>query len=649
MGHYELTEYADVYTQLMFTDYKSIAQIAPGGAFFDTTTINCDNPLLSAQQSGAIGCGVAVDTDLVTPGNQAVVPLYIGRRNVEGGGRQQSFENSSFRMLVGVRGAISEGWDYDASVQYSKVKADQSTNNYFQITRLTRALDVIDQGGVPTCRSVVDGSDPNCVPYDLFSINVTPEALAYLQVPGLQTGTIDQTIYSGSVTGDLGTIGFKSPFASDSIQVVFGAEQREDTLKNVTDDSLSSAQLSGTGGPTIGLEGSTKVLDLFTEMRIPLVQGAPFADQLGLDAAYRYSDYDPLTTDTYKFGLDWAPIQDVRFRGSYQKAVRAANVVELFTAQGFNLFDLPGDPCGAELAGTAGAASAEACVATGVSPGNLRSGNLDSPAGQYNFLQGGNPDVVPEESETYTFGIILQPRFLPSLAVSFDYFEIEVTDTISTFGADNTLNACYFQGDAESCARIIRNPGTSALWNGTGNVIDLNTNIGSLTTSGIDVNLNYGGLEVGTYGRLNFNLAGTYLDELITVPGPGIDPIECAGRYSGSTCGVPNPEWRHNFRTGWETPWGLDLALTWRYFGSVEGYGTSEDNIDYELSDVNYFDVSANWAVTDKASILVGINNVLDQDPPITSAVGTTGNGNTFPQTYDALGRWIFIRAQVGF
>ena len=158
MGHYELTENADVYTQLMFTDYKSIAQIAPGGNFFDTTSINCDNPLLSGQQSGAIGCGVAVDPDPGTPGNQAVVPLYIGRRNVEGGGRQQSFENSSFRMLVGVRGAISDAWDYDASVQYSKVKADQSTNNYFQKTRLTRALDVIDQGGVPTCRSVVDGS-----------------------------------------------------------------------------------------------------------------------------------------------------------------------------------------------------------------------------------------------------------------------------------------------------------------------------------------------------------------------------------------------------------------------------------------------------------------------------------------------------------
>ena len=98
-----------------------------------------------------------------------------------------------------------------------------------------------------------------------------------------------------------------------------------------------------------------------------------------------------------------------------------------------------------------------------------------------------------------------------------------------------------------------------------------------------------------------------------------------------------------------QTPWSVDLSLTWRYFDSVEEFRGNPVQIDYELDAVNYFDLAANWAVTEKSSILVGVNNVLDTDPPITSAVGTTGNGNTFPQTYDALGRWIFIRAQVGF
>ena len=644
MGHYELTEHADVYTQLMFTDYSSIAQIAPGGNFFNSNSVNCANPFLSAQQVGVLGC-TAAD---VAANNSAT--LYVARRNVEGGGRQQAFENSSFRSLLGVRGAITDTWDYDASVQYSKVKADQRTLNYFKIDRIQRSLNVVADPttGTPVCMSALDGTDPACVPYNIFQIGgVTQGALDYLQVPGLQQGTIDQTIYQGIITGDLANIGVKSPWASQGIQVAFGAEYRKDTLENNTDDLLSSAQLSGTGGATIGISGETSVTDLFTEIRVPIAEGLTGVDSLSIDGAYRYSDYDSLTTDTYKVGMDWAPIRDIKFRGSYQKAVRAANVVELFTAQGFNLFDLPGDPCGADLAGGANAASDAACLATGVPAAQLRSASLDSPAGQYNFLQGGNPDLVPEESETVTFGIILQPRFLPKLTMTVDYFNIEITDTISTFGSANTLDACYFQSDADSCARINRD-GNGNLWRASGFVQNLNINIGSLETTGYDLNLNYSGVEIGSFGSLNFNLTGTYLDELITVPGPGVDAYDCAGLYS-SSCGTPNPQWRHHARLGWVTPWAVDLSLTWRYFDGVEEFDGSPKQIDYKLDAANYFDLAANWAITDKFSVLVGVNNVLDSDPPITSAVGTTGNGNTFPQTYDALGRWIFIRAQVGF
>ena len=129
-----------------------------------------------------------------------------------------------------------------------------------------------------------------------------------------------------------------------------------------------------------------------------------------------------------------------------------------------------------------------------------------------------------------------------------------------------------------------------------------------------------------------------------------VEPTECKGKYSGAQCGVPNPEWRHHFRMGWETPWNVDLSFTWRYYGSVTNIvDATSTNIDYELGARSYFDLAGNWAVTEKASILLGINNVLDKDPPISSAVGTTGNGNTFPQTYDALGRWIFMRGQIAF
>ncbi len=225
MGHYELTEHADVYTQLMFTDYSSIAQIAPGGNFFNSNSVNCANPLLSAQQLGVLGC-TAAD---VAANNSAT--LYVARRNVEGGGRQQAFENSSFRSLLGVRGAITDTWDYDASVQYSKVKADQRTLNYFKVDRIQRSLNVVADPatGAPVCMSALDGTDPACVPYNIFQIGgVTQDALNYLQVPGLQQGTIDQTIYQGIITGDLANIGVKSPWASEGIQLAFGAEYRKD-------------------------------------------------------------------------------------------------------------------------------------------------------------------------------------------------------------------------------------------------------------------------------------------------------------------------------------------------------------------------------------------------------------------------------------
>ena len=131
------------------------------------------------------------------------------------------------------------------------------------------------------------------------------------------------------------------------MQVVFGTEWRRDTIKNEVDPLQEADQLAGAGGATIGISGGTQVEELFFEGRVPLAQDRTGAESLSFDTAYRYSDYgDGVQTDTYKLGLEWAPIQDVRLRGSYQRAVRAANIVELFTAQGFNLFDANGDPCG---------------------------------------------------------------------------------------------------------------------------------------------------------------------------------------------------------------------------------------------------------------------------------------------------------------
>ena len=634
-GHYELNERVDVYTQLMFTDYRSIAQIAPGGIFFDSSSINCDNPFLPPGRLADIGCTPA----LVASGGSTT--MYIGRRNTEGGGRQQSFSNTSFRAIVGARGAISANWDYDVSFQRSTVKANEETLNYFVIDRIGKALDAVRlPNGTIGCRDAAARAD-GCVPYNPFQAGgVTQAALDYLQAPGISVGTIDQDVALATVSGDTG---FKFATADETVQVAVGAEYRRDKLKRETDALLATASLSGTGGATIGITGSTKVTDLFAEARVPLVQGAAFADNLVADFAYRYSDYGDIDTNTYKVGLDWSPVSSFKVRGSYQRAVRAANIIELFTAQGFNLFDIDGDPCGFD----ARSATTAQCIATGVPAANVGSPALDSPAGQYQFLQGGNPGLQPEESDTYTVGVIFQPEFVPGLVMSVDWFNIRVEDTISTFGAENTLTACYANNDAAACSRIRRNP-LGQLWLGAGNVIDTNINIGAVETSGIDINATYSGLEIGSFGELGFNLTGTYLQDLITEPGPGITPYDCVGFFAGS-CGTPNPQWRHQFRTSWETPWNLNLALTWRYFDKVEQFRAPAGRIDSVLGSQSYFDLVGTYDFNDKASVVLGVNNILDTDPDINGSVGTTGNGNTFPQTYDALGRYLFARVRVKF
>jgi iron complex outermembrane recepter protein len=651
-GRYEVSDKAEVFAQLMFSDYKSVAQIAPSGNFFSTPDINCDNPLLGAQQRTTIGC-TAAD---VTAGNRRT--LYIGRRNVEGGGRQDTLGYESYRGVVGIRGELTEGWNYDVAAQFSRVNMSRVYLNDFSTTRLGRALDVVSVGGVPTCRSVVNGTDPSCVPYDIFIAGgVTQAALNYVQIPLIQTGETTQQVVTAAVTGDTG---WSLPTSSNTIQVAFGAEYRRDYLGSTTDNAFATGDGAGQGGPTIGVTGDADVSEVFGEIQIPLADGQAWAYSASIDAAYRRSEYENLGTDTYKVGADYAPIEDIRFRASYSRAVRAPNVIELFAAQGFGLFDADRDPCDA----TTGAVAAN-CVGTArhqVTSGQSTSGALDSPAGQYNLLSGGNPNLNPEEADTYTYGVVWTPSFVPGFNLSVDYFDIQVDGLVSSVGALNTLNLCYGQNDAAACGRITRNAG-GQLWVGTGVVQDLNNNIGGLATSGLDFNANYSfdweDLGVANMGSVQLSFVGTLLNELITDTGLGTasSVYDCAGFYANQ-CGTPNPEYRHRARATWLTPWDMDLSATWRHYGEVElavlnaTTGTLNNGgarIDRYFDAENYLDLAATWQVMDTVTLRAGVNNVLDNDPQLSYSVGTTGNGNTYPQVYDSLGRYFFVGVTANF
>ena len=256
---------------------------------------------------------------------------------------------------------------------------------------------------------------------------------------------------------------------------------------------------------------------------------------------------------------------------------------------------------------------------------------------------------------------MFQPRWAPGLAITVDYFDISIDDTITTFQGPNTWTACYANNDPAACARINRNP-NGQFWVGNGFVQDLNINIGSLATSGYDVNIGYTGVEIGRFGSLRFNLTGTYLIDLSRSRLRALTCIRTRTSHATRTTAsastrrsasaepavaTPVPR-RAGRRRGTSTCRSL-ASLQRRHRPHRPEQPDAGRPARRELPAENYFDLAANWAITEKASVSLGINNVLDDNPSISGAVGNVGNGNTYPQIYDALGRYVFLRATVDF
>lgn len=641
-ANYDVFNFAKAYTEFSFHDDRTVAQIAPSGLFgFDASgdnAIRCDNPLLSADWRRDLGCN----------GTTGTAEAFILRRNVEGGGRQDDIRHTSYRSVIGVKGEFAKYWNYDIFAQSGKVIYQSSYKNDFSVARSALALDVIrDAAGNIVCRS-----GGNCVPYNIWSLGgVTPAALAYLQTPGFQKGFTEQKVQGINLSSDLGNYGWKLPTANNGIGVAVGFERRTERLELETDAAFSTGDLFGQGGPTIGLGGGYTIKEIFAEVRLPIMEGRPGVDLLSMNASARNSDYNTgQKTDSFGVGFEYAPIKEVRARVSGQRAVRAANVIELFSAQGNSLFDLAEDPCGPSRTATI-----EQCRRTGL-PDNLYGNSfLNSPAGQYNQLTGGNPNLTPERSDSLTAGMVFS--FGRNFTASVDYFKVDVEKVIGTVPPGTTLAQCLATGSPTFCGLITRdNRGT--LWAlPAGRIIATNVNLGSLSTSGIDLTADYA-LKMGGAGTLKTSFTGTYLLENKTEPLPGRGDYDCKGLH-GANCGVPSPEWRHKLRFTWETPWNFDLAATWRHIGKVDQEGTSDNPLlrnaaiadkDRTLGERNYLDIAASYNVTKKITVRGGINNLLDRDPPLSGLVGAGfGNGNTYPQVYDALGRRIFLNVTASF
>lgn len=648
-AEYEISPAVQPYAEFQFMDDRSVAQIAFSGTFFvNNPFLNCDNPMFSPAQQIAFGCDRDGDGAL-SPAELADTTdyVYIGKRMVEGVPRQSDLRHTSNRAVLGVRGQISDDWSYDAYLLRGNTIFNNQYLNDLSINRINQALDaVVDPAtGQIVCRDQSNG----CIPLNVFREGgVTREQFDFLAVPALLDADLETYVASGYISGNvdnpLGTI--------QPLSIVLGAEYRKEQYELQGDENFTLGTLSGQGGPTVPVSGEFAVREVFAELRLPIVDFGN-GGTVELTGGYRLSDYTTSgTSHTYTGGIEIAPIEGIRFRGVYARAVRAPNVVELFAPQSLGLFGGT-DPC----AGANPTASQAACANSGVTAAQY--GNIaPNAANQYNQLAGGNPNLDVEKADSYTVGVVVDGRGvgLDGFTATVDYFNIQIDDTISGIGAQTALNRCVSTGLPEFCSLVQRAPNGS-LWIGTaGFVINTQQNIGGLRTDGIDANMTYR-FPVGP-GSLSVNYAATYYFESAFQSLPGDPFTDCVGLY-GNVCGTPVPEYRHRISVSYAADGGWGLTARWRHFGSVDVDASSSQpalndpgalgTVDDSIGSFDWFDLSASYDVNDNLRLTAGVNNIFDRDPPtIGGSFGPT-NGNTYPGVYDPIGRYIYFGGRIQF
>ena len=614
---YEINEHFRPYLEFSFMHNRTAGQIAESGTFFNEEILfDYNNPLLSDIQKQQL------QTLFNQNGDDQFV-AYIGKRNVEGGPREDNLEHTSYRILTGMEGEINDSWSYDVSYNYSATTSSSVYKNDLLAPKIAPRV-----GAVGT---ECDEAD-DCLLYNVFELDgVTAEQAAQLAGVGIQTGLVTQIIYSGYVSGEFD---WTLPTASTPIAAVFGFERREQDYERISDTVYEEGQLLGQGGPSPSLEGSIDVNELYAELQVPVL------DELNISAAARWSDYSTTGSDTtYSIGTDYTLADAYKLRASYAKVVRAPNIGELFSAQSISLWSGV-DSC----AGDTPVLSQSQCANTGVSASQY--GNIGaSPASQYNQFAGGNPDLEPEEGDTITIGLVANP--FDNFNFSIDYFKIEIEKVVGTIGAERIVDNCAKTGDAFFCDSVSRSP-SGSLWLGqSGFVTNLSDNIGAQTWEGVDFTAGYKmDLE---QGALNFDINGFYSiqKEVEPILGDADLAYDCAGVVS-TDC-FASPKWRHTANVNYlRDDWRV--GVKWRYYGTVDYEGSTDSLLieDGGIEAYSFIDVSGSYSYNEYLTFTGGMNNIFDKEPPLVGGT-VSSNANTIAGFYDSLGRFVHASFNLKF
>jgi outer membrane receptor protein involved in Fe transport len=597
--------------------------------------INAVSPFLSAANIAALRQLDAVAVGANTVVGDGIVPLSVQRRVLETGGRNSLDERNAFRMLVGVKGPITETFNYDAYYSYARtrnanIQAGNISRSAFQ-AGLNGSADAINIFGPGTLTPAM---------VDQISILAQNGDISVLQVA------------NASVSGGLFNLGL----GGGDISIAAGGEYRKLSSEFIPDTALSSGDVIGfnAGDATAG---SYTVKEVFGELLIPVAANIPGIYNLELNGAGRYSDYSLANVGsvwTYAGGVTYSPIRDISFRGQYQHAVRAPNVAELFAGGAVN-FPTANDPCALASAAT-DATIRGLCVATGVPANLVGTAGLQLNT-QIQIQTGGNPNLQEEVSDSYTAGIVLRPSFVPGLTMTADYFNIKVENTVSSLGGGlaNTLDLCYNTiQDINSvyCQAFVGTRNALGQFDGVNLPLIGTANVSTLKATGVDIRVDYQtrfplSLLGRDDSRLSFFFQGTYTqkNDLTAVAELPDEVTTCAGEF-GLTCGNPTPKYKWTSRVSWID--GIaTTSLRWRHLSAVRDDDPETDFFVERIKAYNLLDLTFSFDITDQYNLSIGVNNLFDKNPTV---LGTNQQqANTYPGTYDVLGRDFFVSTRFKF
>ena len=594
------------------------------------------------------------------------------RRNfLELGVRDELFRRETYRIVGGIRGEFNDDWNYEVSLNYGEHKEFNEIANNVSRQRYLLAIDTgRNAAGQIVCRSQLSAANGGvdrgnglipsqlaadiaaCVPLNPFGEgNISQAAKDYLRVTTSAKGKITQFDALAFVAGDLSQL-FELP--GGPIGFALGGEYRRQTYAYNLDDYTEAGYAFYNAIPAIDAPRFT-VKEAFGEIQIPLLKDTPFFHELSLKGSGRISDYSGATGTVYTYGGEaiWAPVEDVKFRGTYNHSVRAPNQRELYRPQGQNFAPAPNDPCSTRNLGTGSATRAANCAAAG------RPANYDFVyTSSLEIRSGGNPNLIEESSDSYTFGALVQPRWIPGLSLSVDYYDIKVNDVITGIGsAQDILNLCYDSTTLDNpFCPLFQRAGAGGGANGEipfqvlkGTLLVASANFAALKVRGIDAQLDY---------RHDFGFAKASLsvlwnhqlkNEAFTNPSDPTFKDVSKGELNDpdDQVNVDVSLQRGKVTLGYGLRWIDHMYLnTFEDYNSVNGQ--PPQNADYapikRYPGVFYHDVRVALDVTDQFNIYLGVDNITDKKPPF----GLTGVG-AGSGIYDNRGRYMYTGVSVKF